>query len=410
MMGIGKNFTMKKIGKREYWMFGFLLLAVLMWLGIALLGSDKYFDEKDHARQISRFMRGNYSVRADITTIPGYHLVIATVADVFYKPSIQQIRLISFAFSLISIWVFFLLAKKFNAEDPYTRTLQFVFLPISFFYFPILYTDIFSLLLLLTAFYFALSKKYTLSSLFSLASLTVRQNNIVWIAFFFIYTYISENGFSFSLKKLSDHIRNGFGYIVTGILFLVFVWFNNGVAFGDQVNHQVGFYTGNLYFFLTIVGVLFLPSTIVSLMRMDRTFFKKQVIFGVISGFILACLFLFFPPEIHEYNLKMRFLRNIILSFAYHQYIWVYACAIFFGCLTFGLMKFKKQMLILFPFTIAYLAPSLLVEQRYLIVPLVFILLFRKETSPKTEYINMLYFLSLSAGLVYMLLKLEIFF
>lgn len=396
--------------KNEYWVLGFLLVALLMWVSIIFLGSSKYVDESDHIRQIHRFMNGNYHVMSSITTVPGYHAVIAIVASMFGNPSPEQIRLISLVFSLLSIRIFYLSAKKLGAKDPYTRTLQYVFLPVSFVYFPLLYTDIFSLLLILAVLYFALSKRYTVSALFSLAALAVRQNNVVWIAFFWFYTYILENGFSFSLKKISTHIRDGAGYIVAGVLFLVFVWLNNGVAFGDQERHQVGFYMGNIYFFLVVLGVLFLPITISSLRKIDRIFFKQHIVPGMIIGIVLVSLFLIFPPGIHQYNLKLKFLRNIILSFGYHQYVWAYALAIFSGCLTLSLMTFERKSLILFPFVIAYLAPSFLVEQRYLIIPLVLILLFRKETNRRVEYANMIYFLLLSSGLIYMLLKIEIFF
>lgn len=396
--------------RKKYLVLGFLMIAFLMWVSIIFLGSSKYVDESDHIRQIHRFMKGNYHTMSTITTIPGYHIVIATVARIFGDPAPEQIRLISFVFSLISIWIFYLLVKKLNIQDPFIRTLQYVFFPISFLFFPLLYTDIFSLLLILVTFYFALSKRYTISALFSLFALAVRQNNIIWIVFLWFYTYILENGFSFSLKKIFAHIRNGAGYIVAGIIFLLFVWFNNGVAFGDQERHQVGFYMGNIYFFFVIFGVLFLPITLSSLSKINRIFLKRRIIPGILVGLVIASLFLIFPPEIHTYNLKMNFLRNIILSFGYHQYVWVYAFAILFGCLSLSLMTFEKEFLLFFPFIVTYLVPSLLIEQRYLIIPMVLMLLFRKETNLKVEYANMIYFLLLSLGLVYMLLKIEIFF
>lgn len=398
--------------KNKYWIAGlFLMIAVLTWLSIIFVGKSSYIDEPYHARQIQRFVKGNYDLVSQLTTIPGYHLTIAMVAKMLNTPGIKQLRLISLVFSLISIWVFFLLTKKLDAKNPLLKTLQYVFLPISFLYFPLVYTDIFSLLLVITAFYFAISKRYSISAFFSLAALLVRQNNITWIVFFWVYTYILENGFSFSWKKILEHIRRGAGYIVAAILFVIFVWFNGGVAIGDQGRQQAGFYMGNIYFFLAVMGVLFLPSIIASISReIKHNIFKKRIIFGVLAGVIMACLFLFFRPTLHEYNLASGFLRNSILQLAYQQYAWAYALAIFFGCLALSLMKFEKKSLLLLPFVTAYLMPSWLVEQRYLIIPLVFVLLFRKETNSKIEYVNMLYFILLSIGLAYMVLKIGIFF
>ncbi len=400
----------EEIKRKKQWVLGsFLLLAIIMWVGVIFLGDDKYADEGVHTHQINRFMKGNYSVLSKLTTIPGYHMVIASVARLFGHPGVAAVRLISLSVSLVSIWVFYLLAKKLQVGDPHIKTLQYIFLPISFFIFPLIYTDIFSLLLILAAFYFALSRRYSISALFSLAALAVRQTNIVWVAFFWVYTYVLENGFSFSFKKIVGHIRSGAGYIAVAVIFLMFVWFNNGVSIGDRERQQVGLYMGNIYFFLVLAGILFLPVTVSSIRKIDLAIFKKRILPGLIIGAAVAGWFLFFPPLVHESNINIKFLRNIILSFAYHRYIWLYALAIFFGCLTFFMMEFKKRSFLLIPFSIACLVPSLLVEQRYMIVPMVFILLFRKEMSPRTEYVNAFYFLLISFGLVYMLLKTGIF-
>ena len=414
MIDILKNITnlmAEKIRIEKYWILGsFLLLAILMWVSVIFFGNSRYADEYDHISQINSFEQGDYAIMAKLTTIPGYHIVIAFIAKIFIHPDTREFRLISLAIALISIWVFYLLAKKIQVDNPRIRTIQYIFLPISFFYFPLVYTDIFSLLLILAAFYWALSKKYSVSALFSLAALAVRQNNIIWVAFFWFYTYVSENGFSFSGKKIINHMRKGAGYLGVAILFAAFVWFNNGISIGDREMQQVGFHMGNIYFFLALTGVLFLPVTISAIYKINLAIFKKSILPGLIIGAIIACLFLFFPPAIHEYNLKMKFLRNIILSFAYHQYAWSYALAIFFGCLTIVMMEFNRKALILIPFLVACLVPSLLIEQRYMIIPMVFMLLFRKEMSLKAEYANAFYFILISSGLIYMLLKTKIFF
>lgn len=401
---------LNKIKEKKYWVASLLLIAVLIWVGIIFLGDSKYADEGDHARQISRFMKGNYNVMSQITTIPGYHAVIAFIAKVLGHSFSQQLRLISLAVSLFSIWIFYLLAKKLQAENPSVKMLQFVFLPITFFYFPFLYTDIFSLLLILIAFYFTISKKHSWAALFCLASLLVRQNNIIWVAFFAAYGFVADNGFSFSFKKALEFVRKGYGYFVVVILFLLFVWLNGGVSIGDRERQQVGFYLGNIYFFLVLIGVLFLPVTLAAVGKINKIIFRKRVIFGILAGLVVAGLFWFFPPQIHEYNLKLKFLRNIILSFGYGQYVLAYAAAIFWGCLSLSLLEFEKKAFLLIPFTVAALVPSLLVEQRYMIVPVVLMLLLRKEKSLKVEYGLVAYFFMLSAGLVYMLLKIEIFF
>ncbi len=393
---------------KKRWGFAFfLLVAIAIWVGVIFWGDGSYADESDHLRQIHRFMKGNYELLSQMTTLPGYHLTVATIADFFPNLRTTHLRLISLVLALFSIPIFYLTARKLQAENPGLKTLQYIFLPVTFFYFPLMYTDIFSLLWVLLAFYFAIRKKYVWSAVFLFISLLVRQNNIVWGAFLWIYTYVLENGYVISSEKILAHLRRVAGYALVAFLFLGFVFVNKGVAVGDRAHQQVGFYLGNIYFFLALVGVLFLPVFIASVRKIKL---EKNIRWGVGLGLILAAAFLLFPPAVHEYNMKMKFLRNIILFFAYHQYAWAYALTIFLGCVTLALMKLEKSALMIFPFALAALAPSWLVEQRYAIVPLVLILLLRKEFSFKVEAVLVTYFLLLSSGLVYMLLHSGIFF
>lgn len=396
---------------KKYWLFSiFLLIALIIWVSVIFFGDSSYADENDHIRQIHRFMKGNYHLMSQITTIPGYHLTIAFFAKFFGDLGARQLRLISLFLSLITIPIFYLTARKLNAQNLIIKTLQYVFLPISFFYFPLVYTDIFSLLLVLIAFYLAISKKYSWSAIFLLFSLLVRQNNIVWVAFFWLYTYVQENEFYFSWKKLFGHLCRTRGYIAVTALFLFFAWVNGGIAVGDRERQQVGFYMGNIYFFLAFLGCLFFPIIFVYFKKNNYSSSKNNMLIGAISGVIFASLFVFFPPEVHMYNLKMKFLRNIILSLAYQKYIWVYAGAIFLGCLALALIKLKKSAFVVIPITSLCLIPALLVEQRYFIIPIVLILLLRKEMSVRLEIVLFGYFLLLSVALEYMLLHLEIFF
>jgi len=292
--------------------------------------------------------------------------------------------------------------------------LQFVFLPISFLYFPLVYTDIFSLLMVLLAFYFSLEKKPKLTALFSLGAVLTRQTNIIWVLFIWLYEFVSAFGFSFSWKNCLTYLRQSFGQLLVFFAFTVFVFANKGIAIGDTKSHQAGLFLGNIYLFLALAGLLFWPFLLSALKKIDRSKLERFLIFGVGIGAIFALSFAFFPPALHIYNLKLTFLRNIILNGAYHQYTWAYVLAIFVGYLTIFLMKFEKQALLLFPLTFLVLAPSFLVEQRYAIISLVLLILLRKEEKEKDDekiqLFMVFYFLLLSLALMYMLLKMNLFF
>ena len=398
---------------KNKWGFLFLLgLAFAVWFFILLTSNNHFGDETVHHHQIKQFFKGHYTILPELTTIPGYHLAISSFSNVFSDPTLQNFRLVSLLLSSFSIWIFYFIAKKLQTGDPFIRTLQFIFLPITFLYFPLLYTDIFSLLFVLLAFYFTLKKQFKLSALLSLLSLLIRQNNIVWIVFIWVYGYVSSAGFAFSRKTLIEYFKNTFEYFFVFLAFFVFVFFNKGIAIGDIEGHPTGFYLGNLYFALALTGFLFLPFLLTSLAKFNFAK-RKTFLFGaILLGILIAASFMLFPPAIHPYNLttlKVHFLRNLILQAAYHQNMWLYGLVIFAGFLTLFLLKFEKKNLLLFPFSVLVLLPSFLVEQRYALISFVFLLLFYKEENSKIEKVTIFYWLLISLGLTYMILNLNTF-
>lgn len=387
-----------------------LLTAITLWTSIILFGSKFYADEKYHYRQIGMFWKGRYEIIPMLTTIPGYHATISLFMSLTDDLSVMKARIVSFLFSLICLFVFYLIAKKQpENKDPVRKVLQFAFLPISFIYFPMVYTDLFSTLLVLLAFYFVIQKRFHLAAIISIVSITSRQNNIVWLVFLWMYSYFSIYRFSISLKIIFEHLRKTFLFPIGILAFGVFVWLNGSIAVGDKGSHQAGFYLGNIYFFLAIVGVLFLP-VLVSKINKKSFQSKSFLFFGIGIGLLLALSFLFFPPVLHGYNFDTRFLRNIILTSIYQKYIWAYAIAIFLGYLSLYMMKLEKHAYIFYPFVFLYLLPSWLIEQRYAIVPLALLLLFRKEEKNHNEWILVYYFILLSLCLFSMIMGTKIFF
>lgn len=400
----------EKENKKFFYIF--LGIAFLIWLAtIFSLAEEKilYVDEDVHIGQINLFLKGEISLFPKLTLIPGYHFLVAGIYRTIgwiIPEKIIAFRLISLVLSLGSIYMFYLLSKRNHIKDYLLRTLQYIFLPISFFYFPLIYTDIVSLFLVLATFYAVNSKRYGWSIIFSVASILARQNNIVWVAFFWLYSYLIENSCSFSMKSFVSHIRKTWGYFAIFIAFLLFIWINKGLAVGDREMHQLGFYMGNIYFFFVLIGILFLPIFIIRIFSFKKI--EKTDIIGIIIGAILGILFICFRPSLNYYNLLPYFLRNNILKSAYYQYPYLYGFAIWVGAITFFSVKFEKTWLLFFPFIFIYLIPSFLVDQRYSIIPITFLLLFRKELHPKIEFTLFFYFFLLSWLVLCMVFQLGI--
>lgn len=118
---------------------------------------------------------------------------------------------------------------------------------------------------------------------------------------------------------------------------------------------------------------------------------------------------MFFPPILHKYNLDAHFLRNLTLAQAYGDSRWLYAVMIVVGVGTLFLMKLRREHLVVFPFILAGLLPSFLIEQRYFIAPFIFLMLFRKDSTKKAERLLTSVFMITSLFLAFMLLRMDLF-
>ena len=401
---------LKKIPPFFYYLIAF---AVTLWTSIILYGQRFYADESYHYKQITRFKDLNFELVPMLTTIPGYHAFMAIFASLLGDSSFRKTRFLAFSVALLSIPLFYLIAKKIHSEQDTAliRTLQLVFFPISFIYVPLVYTDTFSTLLVLTSLLFVLHKRYGIAGLFSIAAIATRQNNFVWLLFIWTYSYVSLYGFSRpSTRILLDHLKKTYVFPLGIAAFGIFVWLNHGIAFGDKTSHQAGFYLGNTYFFLALSGILLFPLLAEHLWKNRPLLVTKKYLLGLSISVLLAASFLFFLPKLHGYNLDARFLRNQILLFTYNSHAWPYVIALFLGIASLFSTKLRSHGWLIYPFTILCLLPSWLIEQRYAIIPFVLILLLRKEFGKKTELFLLGYFIILSLLLYLMIMQTKYFF
>jgi alpha-1,2-glucosyltransferase len=110
-----------------------------------------------------------------------------------------------------------------------------------------------------------------------------------------------------------------------------------------------------------------------------------------VSLLLVACyvFFLCTFKNDHEYNQPQGFIRNRILVFS-AQGLW--HKTLFFIPLALNLLSLSVARLqdpryyLLYPFTVLYLLPSWLIEDRYCIIPVVFFLLFVKTRAKAVEY------------------------
>ena len=84
-----------------------------------------------------------------VAPLPGYHAVLVLFWYLFKQDSLLFFRIISTCLSLCSFMAFYLLAREIASTSARERSLQYFFYAPVFVHFCLLYTDLFSLCLVL---------------------------------------------------------------------------------------------------------------------------------------------------------------------------------------------------------------------------------------------------------------------
>ena len=368
--------------RKEYIFFTLLLIVLFTFSFLYISGKNLFVDEEVHYLQIKRFISGDNRVYEILTVIPGYHYFLSIIGKTFNFYTESEIRLLNAVIGLISVFIFLFTAFKIEGKNGWNKGLQYLFFPILFPFFFLIYTDVLSLLLVLLMFYFVLLKKYNLGGIFGILSFFVRQNNIIWILFALCFVYVKENGIKYNFKGFVKTFRDCkifvFGLFL-GILF--FIW-NKGFSFGDKEMHTSGIFFGNTFFLLFLFFFLFLPLNLSNFWKIKKFVSKnKWIWFLIILVFIIYIRFFIVN---HPYNFlgKDYFLRNILLQkfISGNSIKAMLFLPIAYSILSLFVAKLKKkEFYLLYPFTILSLLPMWLIEQRYYLIPLTLFILFKDE-------------------------------
>ncbi len=395
-----------------------ILIIFFITLSICFISSYLYIqnaklfvDEKFHYSQIKKFINKDFTHHPKITTIPGYHAILALFAYIFNVSSIAPIRLLSLFFSIASIPIFFLSSLKICEESSMIKTMQYYFFPILFPFFFLLYTDVSSLLMILISFYFLLNQKYKLAGIMGILSLFIRQNNIVWLAFMCVFIHFEKYNFEFSAKIFQKSIRDYWIFIIGFILFTIFLIINKGVAIGQKSMHpSFLFRTGNIFFMMFLFFFLFLPLNISNFQKIVQHIEKNKKIIIIIAIVFLIYMFTFVND--HPYNWSGYFIRNKILIYFTSTIVLktLFFIPIAYSILSISVTKLhRKSFYILYPATLIYLLPSWLIEQRYYLIPFILFILFKKEESKFVEYLTITFYVLASTG-IYLGIRNNFFF
>jgi alpha-1,2-glucosyltransferase len=365
-------------------------LVALLLIGTSALALrqfrdlERYSDEVHHLRQISAFCAGDLRLDRKLTTLPGFHALAAAIGRATGDCSLAAVRRLNALLGLLSAAAFWWAARAAGAPRPALRTLHYWLLPVLLPYHFLAYTDTLSLLLVLLAVGLALRDQPGAAGAVGALSILARQTNVVWLP---LLAALGPGPVRSWRRLLA---------IVPGLLaFAVFVALNRGIAMGDQRAHHAGLFTGNLFFGLSLLCGLFLPRVLALLWR-ERARLADPRLLALLAA--LAALYAVSFGLEHAYNRFPGFLRNELLMRLEQSPLLTAGFFLLIALATAALWVdrlSRPAFHLLYPVALLALLPVKLVDQRYAFVPLVLLLLFRREDADWVEGLG----LAQSAGL-----------
>jgi alpha-1,2-glucosyltransferase len=362
---------------------GLSLLLVMTVMGVCFLVArtmDARVDEGNHLEQIDRYVAGKYVTNTG--TIGGFHATAAVFKWLTGLPGKEGVRLFVLLISVATVLTFGSLVRSFEPQASTVRTLQFVFFPLLFPFWFLIYTDVYALMLLLLAILALRRDRFHVTGMLMFASVIVRQTYVVWLALLGVWTMLVN--FAQPLRQIVMRCTS-FG--IAAALFLLFVIANGGVAVGDRDSHpDMELQTENLLYMLVCFFVMFLPLILSKLRQIVRL--HPAILIGVPLSSV-ALFFGTFRLD-HPWNIKWQdiFLRNAMLEVMTSSTVagLVTSVAIALAVLSLFVIRLRQPIhYLVYPFAALSVMPVWLIEQRYYLPAFALFMLFRESASRSVE-------------------------
>lgn len=368
------------------------IIGMTLWISVK--GKNFIMDEDEgHGANINYYVTGEYDkVIEKLTMPPTYHIIIGSISKMFKINTPGGYRLINFLILLFCLIPVFYISCNFNV----LRTLQFFFFPIMFMFYFLLYTDLFSLFLILLSFLLLTKNSYYLSSLSSLFAIFVRQDNLIWALFFCSYIYFKEQRATSKEQRVKKYFKKIIGYLISILILLIYILYRGKLVLGDNIQHPIGVHFGNVWFSLFVFFLMFFPIILSHIKYIKNYVMNRKKPYLLIL--IIAFLFCFISfTNKHFYNHERGFWFNEVLLSTDNIFFRIFfVIAICVSLSYFLTLKYKDtEKYLLYPFSIIFLSLSLLIDPRYYFIPFTFFLIFRKEENKKIEYILLFYYITI---------------
>jgi alpha-1,2-glucosyltransferase len=358
-------------------------------------------DEVYHYAQIHLFLQGDLRILDRyLTTIPGYHAVVALLLRVTGQDSLGAARAANALLGLVAAAGFLALRRRLWPGTEALATAQFLVLPILAPLFFLVYTDVLALALVLWAFVAMQAGRHRGSALALLGVVLVRQNDVVWCglaALVAAWPLLRERGGA----AAGALVARLWPYAIPIIAFLAFWAWNGSISLSHEqaALHPLTLRLGNPFFALLLAAVLLPLQTLQGLRTYAIDARARPWLLAVPAAVFALYWWGFHADNLYNTALPDFLPRNALLLKLDHQPAWraIAGGVIVLAACGLGHTALRPRgALWLYPFAALFLAASWLIEQRYAVVPMVLWLAFREQSSRRIEYATLALWLVLA--------------
>lgn len=399
---------------------------------------EPYMDEIFHIPQARRYCNGKFTEWDDkITTLPGLYLisvgVLNPVSQLLQRLccDVVHLRIINFLMAGLSLPILHKITLQIHGDKHFyddfkglLSSFNLSIFPLFYFFSFLYYTDVGSTFLVLLMYSLHLDRFNWPASFIGLLAILFRQTNVIWVAFMalqaigpnlmqMVYAKLHQNQktikFSLTTWGQTKEVTEGIflllkdpsklfelfsvsivpvgGYLIVGLGFLLFVLINGGIVVGDRAAHQVNFHPTQIAYFCLFAGCMTWSFCATKAIPFVTQFCRRHYILVAMATLALAGLVNSYTMA-HPYLLAdnrhytFYFWRRFVTITPWSKFALVPFYIFFAYCILYSIRRNGIIFKLTFPVClILNLAPQLLLEFRYFVVPFY---LYRLQVRPQT--------------------------
>lgn len=313
---------------------------------------NPYIDETFHIPQAQKYCNGLFHEwDSKITTLPGLYLITLGIVEplslVFGTDfcNVYGLRMVNVSISLLNLYLLYTVRQKLHWKKNTTLSdkwkdiisaFNLAVFPVLYFFTFFYYTDTLSTLFVLLTYLLHVCKQDHIAALTGCMAVVTRQTNITWVALFAFDAVIEflkaeaitrkktvsskvernkaylkvlygtvkdtcEHGI-YNTVCLTGRILVGtVGYIIVGLLFVVFVYVNGSIVVGDKSAHFAVINLPQIFYYALFVLIFSFPFCVVQLQKFMYAVIKQWKIFILLL--ILCIIVVHFNTLVHPYLL-----------------------------------------------------------------------------------------------------------